>query len=146
MNSILNIVTIWCTGSCRNSDIMKVVRALFFCCASHNISLLTEPIPGHNNTKADLLSRLQVAAFFEQHPLAVPNPAIPPAHIWEIWVKTWIGFSKNHCQWIHEIHIGQLYTVTSNSADRWLSFLSRQTNRSLCFMLLHPSIALVLKP
>ena len=79
----LNIVTIWSSGSCRNADIMKVVRALFFCCASLNISLLTEHIPGHNNTDADLLSRLQVTAFFEHHPLAVPNPAIPPAHIWD---------------------------------------------------------------
>ena len=42
---------------------MKLVCALFFFCATNNINLLTEHIPGIFNCDAEDLSRLQVTAF-----------------------------------------------------------------------------------
>ena len=78
----LNVVSIWLTGSCKNPDIMRVVRALFFTCATHNINLLTTHIPGYLNHAADILSRLQVSKFLLVYPEAETDPSPLPDSIW----------------------------------------------------------------
>ena len=80
----LNIVTVWKTGTCKNPDIMKVIRALFFCCASYNINLLTEHIEGKINYSADALSRIQVGKFLQENPEAEIEPSPVPNCIWAI--------------------------------------------------------------
>ena len=80
----LNIVTVWKTGTCKNPEIMKVIRALFFCCASHNINLLTEHIEGKINYQADFLSRMQVGKFRQENPSADFEPCQLPNSIWAI--------------------------------------------------------------
>lgn len=80
----LNIVTVWKTGTCKSPAIMRVTRALFFCCASHNINLLTEHIAGKVNFSADALSRIQVGKFLQLNPEAESEPAEVPNSIWDI--------------------------------------------------------------
>ena len=46
----LDVVTVWKSGSCKNKNVMKLMRALFFRCAVNNINLLTSHIPGNFNT------------------------------------------------------------------------------------------------
>ena len=58
-----SICDIWFTGSCKDSDIMSLVRKLFFFTAKHNINLLMRHVPGKDNILADPLSRLQVERF-----------------------------------------------------------------------------------
>jgi len=53
-------VSIWEKGSCRDSQVMGVVRLLFFLLTRFNINLLFRHVPGSNNSYANLLSRLQV--------------------------------------------------------------------------------------
>ena len=80
----LAIVSVWQSGSCKNPDIMRVMRALFFTCAVHNINLLTTHIPGSSNIAADLLSRLQVPKFRFEKPDSDPEPTPLPDSIWQI--------------------------------------------------------------
>ena len=80
----LNIVTVWKTGTCRNPHIMKVIRAVFLSCASHNINLLATHIEGKINIQADLLSRMQVGKFHQVQPLAEKDPCQVPTYIWDI--------------------------------------------------------------
>ena len=80
----LNIVTVWKTGTCKNPHIMKAIRALFLCCASHNINLMTKHIEGKINTQADFLSRMQVGKFCKVQPLAEKDLCQVPSYIWDI--------------------------------------------------------------
>ena len=57
------IVQVWRSGSCKNKDIMSLVRRLFFFIARRNVNLLLKHVPGKLNVDADLCSRLQVDAF-----------------------------------------------------------------------------------
>lgn len=57
------IVDIWCSGSCKHRDIMKLIRKLFFFNANLNINIIMRHVPGKYNVYADLLSRLQVEKF-----------------------------------------------------------------------------------
>ena len=54
------ITQIWLTGSIKNSDIMKIIRKLFYFLAARNINLRQEHAIGFLNIKASLLSQLQV--------------------------------------------------------------------------------------
>ena len=80
----LAIVSVWNSGSCKDPNIMKVIRALFFTCASHNINVLTKHIEGKSNNLADALSRSQVQQFRIEHPTANPNPSPIPDTIWNL--------------------------------------------------------------
>ena len=80
----LNIVHIWTKGTSPNKEIMKLVRGVFLFCARTNINLLFQHIPGHINKRADLLSRLQVAAFKRLHPTSDPIPTEVPAETWAL--------------------------------------------------------------
>ena len=77
-------IIVFCELGCKNKH-MKLLRALFFICASHNINLLTKHIPGHCNILADHLSCLQVEQFHLSHGSADNQPSIVPDMIWDIW-------------------------------------------------------------
>ena len=79
------ITHIWRTRSCRNKDIMRLVRGLFLFTAKTNVNILFTHIPGNINYLADSLSRLQVAKFRQAHRHANTSPSIPPASLWELY-------------------------------------------------------------
>ena len=72
---------IWCTGTCKNSSVMFLIRKLFFFTAKHNINLLIRHVEGKNNIYADLLSRLQVEKFKKLCPNASTHPSPIPEEI-----------------------------------------------------------------
>ena len=78
------IVHVWCSGSCKDRDIMIIIRKLFFITASLNINLLIKHIAGKDNNLADLLSRLQVEKFKEVHPNACKEATVIPNWVWDI--------------------------------------------------------------
>ena len=77
------LVYIWSRGS-RNARTMRLIRALFLRSARANANLLLVHIPGHYNTLADYLSRLQVRRFREAHPTADEEPSQTPPDVWQI--------------------------------------------------------------
>ena len=80
----LAIVSVWKSGTCKEPRIMKIIRALFFLCASNNTNLICQHIEGHNNVHADFLSRLQVNRFLAAHPDADNSPSRIPTEVWDI--------------------------------------------------------------
>ena len=79
-----DVVTIWSSGTCKVKEYMNLVRKLFFVCASWNINLLAQHIPGRKNKVADVLSRLQVKEFHQLVPDAEPKPTPIPNELWVI--------------------------------------------------------------
>ena len=79
-----DVVTIWSTGTSKNKAYMDLVRKLFFVCATWNINLLAQHIPGRDNYVADRLSRLQVDEFHRMAPEAERNPTPIPSKLWHI--------------------------------------------------------------
>ena len=77
------LVYVWSRGS-RNTRIMRLIRALFLRSARANTNLLLAHIPGHFNTLADHLSRLQVRRFRVAHPTADEEPSPIPPDVWQI--------------------------------------------------------------
>ena len=75
---------VWKTGSCRDRDLMRVIRAMFMFAARHNISITLLHIPGKHNVLADCLSRFQVKKFRRAHPTAAPLPMVIPPEIWMV--------------------------------------------------------------
>ena len=73
---------VWKTGTCKDKDVLRVVRRLFLFTATRNIIVTMYHIPGKTNVLADFLSRVQVLKFTEAHPSAdeLPTPLSP-----EIW-------------------------------------------------------------
>ena len=58
------------SGTSRNTEIMKLVRILFYICAHYNIECICRHIAGVNNISAEYLSRLNVVDFFRVNPNA----------------------------------------------------------------------------
>ena len=77
-------VNVWKTGTCKDKDMMRVIRALFFFCARINLNVMLSFIPGHLNIHADCLSRLQIANFKRNNPTADQTPAVIPEDAWTI--------------------------------------------------------------
>lgn len=64
--------------SCKDSQVMHLVRRLVLACMEYNILIHAEHIPGKVNTLSDLLSRLQVrfqelASNMDQQPTKLPE-------------------------------------------------------------------------
>ena len=78
------IVNVWRSGSCKNTDIMKLVRKLFLFAARGNINILMQHIPGVSNASADALSRLQLSRFRQLVPHADPDPTPISIEAWRI--------------------------------------------------------------
>ena len=78
----LAVVHIWTKGSCKDPQIMAVVRSLFLLLTTFNINIQFCHVPGKNNYYADLLSRLQISQFLEICPWASPSPDHVPPSVW----------------------------------------------------------------
>ena len=57
------IVQVWESGLSRSTDLMHLVRALFFIAAHNNFTVIVKHIRGINNSAADSLSRQQLSRF-----------------------------------------------------------------------------------
>ena len=79
------ITYIWKSGTCRDKNIMRLIRALFTYTAKANINILFQHISGHSNYLADCLSRLQVNQFRKAHQHASIQQSHPPDSIWELY-------------------------------------------------------------
>lgn len=79
----LSIVHILQSGCSKVPMIMKLVRALFYICAQHQIEYTAVHIPGLSNVKADQLSRLKVAEFLHGCPEANHEATAPASLTYE---------------------------------------------------------------
>ena len=79
-----SIAHVWKSGTCRDKGIMRLVRALFMFAARHNINILMEHLPGHQNYLADSLSRLQVNKFQQLCPHADAVQSTISTEIWKL--------------------------------------------------------------
>ena len=68
------VVDICRTGTSKSTELMRLIRSLFFTAAQHNFTLLISHIPGVDNSVADALSRLQFHRFHQLAPEADPEP------------------------------------------------------------------------
>ena len=75
---------VWKTGTCRDRDIMRVIRTMFMFAAIRNINITLRHIPGTTNILADYLSRLQVMEFRRAFPTAADHPELIPHDVWSI--------------------------------------------------------------
>ena len=66
------VVDIWKTGTTKSSDVMALVRLLYFCTARHNIYVIIAHVAGINNAIADALSRFQINHFQQLASHAAP--------------------------------------------------------------------------
>ena len=78
------IVHVWKTGTCRNKDIMKLVRSLFLFAARRDINILMQHVSGVNNISADALSRFQIVKFRKLMPSADLQPTPISTEVWRI--------------------------------------------------------------
>ena len=77
-------IEVWTTGSCSDSRMMSIIRAIFFRCAQLNLNLLLSHVPGKDNVNADLLSRLQVEEFRQINPTADKYPTTIREEAWTL--------------------------------------------------------------
>ena len=78
------ITDVWKTGTCKDRDVMRVIRPLFMYGAKINLSITLLHVPGILNTKADLLSRLKVQQFKRQFPRMDGHCTSIPSEVWAI--------------------------------------------------------------
>ena len=78
-------VQVWTSGSCTDSRMMAVIRAIFYRAAKTNTNIILEYVPGPENVNADLLSRFQVEEFLNLNPDADQTPTLD---------GTWMGRPK----------------------------------------------------
>ena len=77
------VCNVWLPTSSKDSN-MFYIRHLFLFAATHNINLMIKHIPGKSNINADFLSRLQVAAFKNNHLTAFSKPSPINRDIWNL--------------------------------------------------------------
>lgn len=77
------VVAVLASRSCRDMDLMHLLRCLFFFEAEFQFNLVAVHIPGRLNTLADNLSRNDAALFLRQvnqevnhEPMAIPTPLL----------------------------------------------------------------------
>ena len=75
------IVQVWESGLSRSSDLMYLVRALFYVAARNNFNVMIRHIRGIDNCIADSLSRLQLSRFRSLAPQADTTPTTIPAKL-----------------------------------------------------------------
>ena len=75
-----SVVAVVNTGYSRDTQLMHLLRSLFFITAHHEITLRAAHIPGVDNVAADAISRDNLILFHSQVPAARPSPTrLPPA-------------------------------------------------------------------
>ena len=80
------VVEVINAGSCRDPDLMQLLRSLFFVTAHLQITLRAVHIPGHLNRAADAISRDHLISFHMQVPEARPSPTPLPPPLIELLV------------------------------------------------------------
>ena len=75
------VATAWESGSCRNLEVMNLIRTTLRIAARYNFILLIRHISGIDNSIADALSRLQLSRFRSLAPSANPDPVPLPTQI-----------------------------------------------------------------
>ena len=100
------VVRAWHSGSCKDKNLMSLIRPLFLFCASNSITLSLKHVPGKKNVLADLLSRLQVLKFRQQYPQADLAPSLIHPGVWTLWEMSRIIFSVTHWLLPHCQHTG----------------------------------------
>ena len=78
------IVQVWKSGSCKDKNMMHLIRALFMFTAKHNINVLFQHIPGYTNVLADFLYRLQVKNLQSRHQSAIREPTPIAPDVWQL--------------------------------------------------------------
>lgn len=73
------VMEVWQSGLSHSTQLMRLVRALFFVAANGNFHVLIRHIAGVDNCIADALSRLQVQKFRQLAPQAAREPTPIPA-------------------------------------------------------------------
>lgn len=73
------VTEVWQSGLSHSTQLMRLVRALFFVAANGNFHVLIRHIAGVDNCIADALSRLQVQKFRQLAPQAAREPTPIPA-------------------------------------------------------------------
>ena len=76
------VVEVVNAGSSRDSEIMHLLRSLFFVSAHFELSIRAVHVAGKDNVKADAISRDNVSLFLAQAPEADRSPTpLPPSLI-----------------------------------------------------------------
>ena len=83
-----SICDIWHRGSSRSSEVMALVRMLYFCAAKFDITVMIVHIAGSNNTIADALSCFQATRFYQLPPLGTPHPDNILAWPTQLWMDS----------------------------------------------------------
>ena len=78
------ICNLWRSHAVRDTNILRLMRFLYFKALSYNCNILLVHIPGHHNVIADRLSRLQVSRMLREFPGMDRHPTLVPSHIWHI--------------------------------------------------------------
>ena len=76
-------VNLWKKGTSAHSDLMSIIRKLFYCSARNELTINVIHIPGIKNPISDALSRFQFHRFRSLAPKADPHPTRVPQAIWE---------------------------------------------------------------
>ena len=86
------VVQVASAGTCKDRLMMRILRAMFFFTAQHNIILSFRHLPGSSNVNADLLSRLQVQRFLQLSPFADRVPSAIPSSAWKVFEDDDVSF------------------------------------------------------
>lgn len=81
------VVQVVNSGYSTDSQLMRLIRCLFFICAHWQISVRAAHIPGEVNVVADAISRDNIPLLFRKVPDASPEPTPLPAALLELLVE-----------------------------------------------------------
>ena len=73
----LVVVNVISSGKSKDGELMSLLRALFFICATHDFECNAIHVPGVENNIADALSRMKMDIFHKLVPDADPVPTMP---------------------------------------------------------------------
>ena len=100
------VVSVVNAGCARETNLMHLLRCIFFVAAQFELTLTAAHIPGKDNTAADAISRNNLPLFHSQVPLAAREPSPIPAALVELlihqqpdWMSTtWSQLFKSSLQ------------------------------------------------
>ena len=81
------VVSILQARTCKNKEVMHLLRCLYFYEAHFQCKLIAEHIPGTLNDRADDLSRNQLFSFLQKMPHASPSPTPIPSAMLDLLFK-----------------------------------------------------------
>ncbi len=82
------VVAVINSGYSKNTQLMHLIRCLFFVLAAWDISLYSCHIPGVLNTVAGAISRDNIPLLFSKVPDADPHPILIPAELVELLITS----------------------------------------------------------